>query len=152
RVGIDADVGFGPPGLYRVAHRVDPSVLVSLLVAVRNDAGLAEAARSWLAQPHEAWDVVIAAPQPALGACVDALTGAGVDAGRITTVPVDPSGDRAAWLAAAADSARGDHLLLMRDPVAGRTHDWLTRLIGYSAQEHIGAAGPLVLSADGRIT
>ncbi len=40
----------------------------------------------------------------------------------------------------------------MRDPVAGRTHDWLTRLIGYSAQEHIGAAGPVVLGADGRIT
>ncbi len=91
RVGIDADVGFGPPGLYRVAHRVDPSVPVSLLVAVRDDGGLAEAARSWVAQPHEVWDVVLAAPQPALAACVDALTGAGVDADRITTLPADPA-------------------------------------------------------------
>jgi O-antigen biosynthesis protein len=152
RVGVDADVAFGPPGLYRVAHRVDPSVPVSLLIAVRDDDGLAEAARSWVAQPHEMWDVVLATPPPALTACVDALTGAGVGADRITTLPADPASDSVAWLAAAADSARGDHLLLMREPVAGRTHDWLTRLIGYSAQEHIGAAGPVVLGADGRIT
>jgi glycosyltransferase involved in cell wall biosynthesis len=152
RVGIDADVGFGPPGLYRVAHRVDPSVTVSLLVAVQDDRGLAEAARSWVSQPHEAWHVVLAAPQSALDACVKALTGAGIDAARITTISADAGADRAAWLAAAADAAHGDHLLIMRDPVAGRTHDWLTRLIGYSAQPDIGAAGAVVLSHDGRIT
>ena len=34
---------------------------------------------------------------------------------------------------------------------AGLTHDWLTRLIGYSSQQQIAAAGPVVLSPDGRI-
>ena len=33
----------------------------------------------------------------------------------------------------------------------GLTHDWLTRLIGYSNQPQIAAAGPVVLAPDGRI-
>jgi O-antigen biosynthesis protein len=152
RTGVDAEVQFGPqPGLHRVVHRVDPEMRVSLAVAVADERGLAEAARSWTDQPHESWDVALAAPQPALESCINALVGAGVDLARISAVAADPAAGRAAWLAAAADAAPGEHLLLMQDPVAGLTHDWLERLIGYSAQEQIGASGPIVLSPQGRI-
>ena len=66
-------------------------------------------------------------------------TSAGVAGSRITTVPTSPDGDPAAALAAAADAATAEHLLLMQAPAVGLTHDWLTRLIGYSAQ---AAASP----------
>ena len=39
RVGLDGDVGFGPPGLYRVAHRVDPALTVDLVLAVETVRG-----------------------------------------------------------------------------------------------------------------
>ena len=39
----------------------------------------------------------------------------------------------------------------MQTPAAGLTHDWLTRLLGYSAQPGIAAAGPVILAPDGRI-
>jgi len=39
----------------------------------------------------------------------------------------------------------------MQTPAMGLTHDWLTRLIGYSSQPDIAAAGPVVLAPDGRI-
>ncbi len=39
----------------------------------------------------------------------------------------------------------------MQTPAAGLTHDWLTRLIGYSNQPEIAAAGPILLAPDGRI-
>jgi O-antigen biosynthesis protein len=152
RTGVDAEVQFGPlPGVHRVVHRMAPDVRVSLAVAVADDQGLAEAARSWTGQPHGSLDVAIAAPHPALETCVDALVGAGVDLAQISAVAADPRAGRAAWLAAAVDAARAEHLLLMQDPVAGLTHDWLARLIGYSAQEQIGASGPTVLSPEGRI-
>ena len=39
----------------------------------------------------------------------------------------------------------------MQAPAIGLTHDWLTRLLGYSAQPGIAAAGPVLLAPDGRI-
>jgi GT2 family glycosyltransferase len=39
----------------------------------------------------------------------------------------------------------------MQAPAVGLTHDWLTRLIGYTQQPDIAAAGPVLLSPDGRI-
>jgi GT2 family glycosyltransferase len=39
----------------------------------------------------------------------------------------------------------------MQTPAVALTHDWLTRLLGYSAQTGIAAAGPVILAPDGRI-
>ncbi len=151
RCGLDAEVGYGPPGLYRLSHRVDRSTSVDLVLAVEDETGLSEAAASWLEQPHPAWNLVIAAPQGALDAVITALTNAGIPDARITTIPTTPDADPAAALADAATAATAEHLLLMQTPAMGLTHDWLTRLIGYSQQPHIAAAGPVVLAPDGRI-
>ena len=78
RVGLDGGVGYGPPGLYRLAHRVDPSTTVDVVLAVETDEGLTDAATSWLQQPHPTWNVVLAAPDTVLGAAVAALTAAGI--------------------------------------------------------------------------
>ena len=85
RCGIEAEVGYGPPGLYRVAHRVDPRQSIALVLAVEDHQGLEDAATSWVAQPHPTWSVVLAAPEHALAACADALRAAGVADSRVTT-------------------------------------------------------------------
>jgi GT2 family glycosyltransferase len=152
RNGIDAEVQFGPfMGLHRVVHRVSPSTSVDLVLAVSDEHGLAEAAASWLAQPHPTWNLVLAAPPDTLDAATTALTTAGIPASRITTIPTTPGHDPATALAAAADAATAEHLLLMQTPAMGLTHDWLTRLLGYSHQADIAAAGPILLAPDGRI-
>ena len=151
RTGLRADVGYGPPGLYRVVHRVDVCTTIDLVLAVDNVAGLGNAAASWMAQPHRAFNVVIAAPAQTHGDIADALTAAGIPATDLRLVAVDHGTNRGAALAAAASRGESDHLLLMGTPAAGVSHDWLTRLIGYSAQSGIAAAGPVVVAPDGRI-
>ncbi len=153
---VDAGVDYGPPGLYRVVHRVSASAAVAIALAIddeHDEQGLTPAALSWLSQPHPNWNLTLAAPAHLLATATDTLTNAGLDPSRLTTVAVDPTTPRADALATAAHSADPDaqHLLLMQTPAMGLTHDWLTRLIGYSSQTDIGAAGPVVLAPDGRI-
>jgi O-antigen biosynthesis protein len=145
RSGIDAEVQFAHlGGLHRIVHWVSPSTTVDLVVATRDAQGLAQAAATWMAQPHRAWRVVLAAPDAILDDAVAALTGAGIPETRITAVA-------GTGLSSAATAATAEHLLLMQTPGAGLTHDWLTRLLGYSAQAGIAAAGPVLLAPDGRI-
>ncbi|MGO9752688.1 MAG: glycosyltransferase family 2 protein, partial [Solirubrobacteraceae bacterium] len=153
RVGAaDAQVLFGPhPGVHRIVYPVNDTRTVSLVLAVSSDEPLTEAARSWLAQPHQSWEVVLAGPPDALAACAAALQAAGIESERRTLVPIAAGIDRAHALATGAAAAQMDHLLLMQAPIVGLTHDWLRRLLGYSDQPGIAAAGPLVLASDGRI-
>ncbi|MFL5859789.1 MAG: glycosyltransferase, partial [Solirubrobacteraceae bacterium] len=144
RSGVEAEVGFGPPGLYRVAHRVDPGLRVDLVLAVTETTGLAQAAASWRAQPHPGWRVVLGAPDDIADAALDALLSAGLPREQITIAA-------GADLTEAAQAATAEHLLLMQTAAIGLTHDWLTRLLGYSAQDGIAAAGPVLLAPDGRI-
>ncbi|MGH3264642.1 MAG: glycosyltransferase family 2 protein, partial [Trebonia sp.] len=151
RSGVDAEVQFAHlPGIHRVVHRVGRSTTVDLVLAVQTEHGLAEAAASWIAQPHPAWHVVLAAPGDALDAAAHALTASGIPDARITKVP-SRSDEHTGALATAAQAASAEQLLLMQSPAIGITHEWLTRLIGYAAQPQIAAAGPVLLSPDGRI-
>jgi GT2 family glycosyltransferase len=151
RTGVDAGVQFGHySGLHRIVHRVDASTTVDLVLAAADPTGLAEAAGSWLAQPHPSWNVVLASPAEILDAAIAELTSAGIPQSRITALPA-PAGDPAAALSTAAAAATAEHLLLMQTPAMGLTHDWLTRLLGYSAQPGVAAAGPILLARDGRI-
>ena len=150
RSGIAADVEYGPPGLYRVAHRVPGSCRVTLVLALDDASGVAEAARSWVEQPHRAWRVLLTGPATVLEAAVREARVAGVANHRIRTLLSDGL-DRHAALAAAAAAADEDLLLLMQSPAAGLGPDWLTRLMGYAAQPGIGAAGPIQIAANGRI-
>ncbi len=151
RTGIEAEVDYGPPGLYRVVHRVDRTTTVAIVLAVDDETGLAAAARSWMQQPHDAWRAVVAAPAAHRDAVSAALAEAGLASTRFEVVAADTGAGRAAALQRAATAADADHLLLLETPALGLSHDWLTRLIGYSGQPGIGAAGPIVLSRDGRI-
>jgi GT2 family glycosyltransferase len=152
RSGIDADVLFGHlPGLHRVVHRVPASLSVDIVLAVTSADGLADAAASWLAQPHPTWRVILAAPPHILPDATGHLHHAGIPEQRITTIAIDPDTHPASALATAAHAATAEHLALMQTPAIGLTHDWLTRLLGYSHQPAIAAAGPVLLGPDGRI-
>ncbi len=146
-----AKVGFGPPGLYRVAHRVADTTTVELVLGCDNADGIAAAARSWTAQPHTRFGVVVSTTAAAVDAVAAALRAAGIDDSRTTIVPADDGSTNERRLRQAAARTRAEHLLLMSGPAAGVTHDWLRRLIGYSAEPGIATAGPVVLAADGRI-
>ncbi|HEX4011433.1 MAG TPA: glycosyltransferase [Solirubrobacteraceae bacterium] len=150
RSGIDADVQFGPsPGLHRIVHRVNPADTVDLVLAIRTIDGLAQAAASWQAQPHPAWRLILAAAPELLPSALAVLRDTGLTTDRLTTVATDA--DWAEAMATAAATATADHLLLIEQPAIGLTRDWLTRLLGYSQQPHIAAAGPVILAPDGRI-
>jgi GT2 family glycosyltransferase len=152
RSGITADVQFGQsPGLHRVVHRVDPSTSVDLVLAVATAEGLSEAASSWLTQPHPTWHLILSAPEDLLDTATAALHDAGLQDDRITLIPAPHAADPTAALTHAASTATAQHLLLMQTPAVALTHDWLTRLLGYSAQTGIAAAGPVTLAPDGRI-
>ena len=149
---IDARVHFSQfPGLHRIVHDVGAQTSVDLVLALTGTEGLAEAAAGWLSQPHPSWRVVLAAPATILTDATAILTTAGIDPDRVTTIATEPDQDPATALTAAAAAATADHLLLMQAPAVGLTHDWLTRLLGYSNQPGIAAAGPILLAPDGRI-
>jgi glycosyltransferase involved in cell wall biosynthesis len=152
RTGIAASVGYGPPGLYRVAAPVDPAAVIAIALAVPSADGLTAAARSWAAQPHDSWRAVLTVPEAARAAAWRELTRAGVAADRVEMIPSEE--DPAVALATAAGRAAAsgaDHLLILQSPSAGLTHDWLARLAGYAQQPGIAAAGPVVLAPDGRV-
>ena len=91
RSGVDAEVQFTHvPGIHRIVHRVRPSTSVDIVLAIGDARGLAEAAASWLTQPHPTWSVVLAGAAETLEAAIAALASAGVAESRITAVPSQP--------------------------------------------------------------
>ncbi len=149
-----ARVDYGPPGLYRVEYDVDPAQLVAVVLAVGSERGLRELGESLRRQRGVAWNLTLAAPGDKLAACIAELDAGGVGGERLVSLATAPQAEPSSSLAAAvaaATTANVDHLLLLEEPVDGLTHDWLHRLVGYSSQRHVAAAGPLVLASDGRI-
>ena len=152
RTEVDAEIRFGSlPGIHQIVHRVDPATRVAIVLATDDIDGLQLAARTWVGQPHPAWHLVIATPPALADASRGALRHAGITEDRITHLATDLPSAAALRDAAEHGVAHADHLLLLQSPVAGLTRDWLTRLLGYSRQPAIAAAGPVLLAADGHI-
>ena len=142
RSGVDAEVQFAHvAGMHRIVYGVRPSISVELVLAISDGNGLTEAAASWLTQAHPGWRVIVAGGPESLELAIELLTSVGVADSRIATVPVDSGDDRTSALAAAADAASAEHLILMDALAAGLTHDWLTRLIGYTGEPQIAGSG-----------
>ncbi len=152
RAGLDQTaIQFGPaPGLHRIIHPVPDSLTVSLVLPGDSTDGLADAARSWIAQPHPRWQVVLAGRDVTLHDGIDALRQAGIADARLRTVETGAT-SRVAALADAAGASDADVLVLMQAPAIGLTRDWLQRLLGYARQPGIAAAGAVVLGPDGRV-
>ena len=137
-------------GLYRVVHRTTAADTVAIVLAPRGVSGLAEAARVWAGTLPAGVEIGLGGPADVLDTAVGLLERAGLaERLRVATVPDDAT--QAAGLAAAAAVTGGRHLVLLRDPAVGITHDWVARLAGFSRQPQIAIAGPVVLAPDGRI-
>jgi O-antigen biosynthesis protein len=147
----DARVEYGPPGLYRVEYRVDPSLPVTVAVATGDARGLRQMGESLRGQEGVAWQLVVSAPSAALADCAAELRAGGLEADQLIVIAGADDADPSRSLAAAAAVATTDHIVLVDQPAVGLTHDWLRRLVGYSSQPSIGAAGALVLAPDGRV-
>jgi GT2 family glycosyltransferase len=153
RVGVDADVRFAEhPGMHRIVHRVAPEADVDIVLAVADERGLTQAAASWATQTHQAFNVVVGAPEHKSSEIASAIAEGGIAPDRIMVVSADPVADQAAALNAAVAQARSTRLVLMQALTEGITHDWLARLLGYAQQASIGAAGPIVVARDGRLS
>jgi GT2 family glycosyltransferase len=143
------------PGLYRIAHRVDPAVTVSIVV-VANDAAessLAElhrcaegvAARTG----HEAWELLCVAPPERFERCAQTLGAIGDH--RVRTLLGPEGSPRSGLIEHGARAASGEHLILLDAPCVPLDEGWLSALLGFSTQTQVGAVGAKVLRRDGAI-
>ncbi|HLH65514.1 MAG TPA: glycosyltransferase [Solirubrobacteraceae bacterium] len=152
RSGIEAEVHYGPRlGLHRIVHRVRPQTTVQVAIAHPQASALAAVAATLRSQPHPGWSIAAAGAQSALEHAERVLAAQGIPPERVSLVEVAAETEPARALAIAAERSAAEHLLLMDQPAAGLTRDWLLRLIGYAEQAGVAAAGPIVLAADGRI-
>jgi O-antigen biosynthesis protein len=155
RSSVKASVQFSQfPGLHRVVHTVDEATTVALVLAPESADGLAEAVASWGRQSHPNWTAVLAVTEEVAVPAERALREAGVAPERFWLIPVPDHTTSVAALetaARAAGEAGAEQLVLMQAPMVGLTHDWLRRLAGYTLQSGVAAAGPIVISGDGRI-
>ena len=153
RLGVDATVRFGAaPGLHRIAHRLSPHACVSAVRAIEDPNEVTTLARTFAEQNHQSWELVLGVPEALAAAVLVALDGIEQQPrSRISLVEVgdDMSGARA--LAAATAAATGDRLLLLERSIVGLASDWLETLVGWAGHPGVGAAGAVVLDADGRI-
>ncbi len=51
----------------------------------------------------------------------------------------------------AANEAKGDYLVLLNNDTTVISEDWLSQMVGYAMQDHIGAVGPKLLYPDGTV-
>ena len=152
RAGVAAEVQYGShPGMHRIVHRVDPGVTVDIAAAITSLHGLTDAARSWATQPHPSWQLTLTAPTPPAHPRSPTPCRTPASPPNASPSPTPKPKTPPTRLAAAAGLGHSEHLLLMTSPAQGLTHDWLTRLLGYSQQPGIAAAAPIILAPDGRI-
>ncbi|MBO0767653.1 MAG: hypothetical protein J2O48_03120, partial [Solirubrobacterales bacterium] len=149
RLGVAGRVEPGPPGLYRVVHEVPQATSVDVIVADTAHAPLQALAQSLLGESEVNWRLIICAPEAELSHARRALGVMGVTDDRLVLSSAE--GSAPVRLATGAAQSRADHLLLSPTPFQALTSGWLVRLLGYSAEAGIAAAGPLVLGPDGLV-
>jgi glycosyltransferase involved in cell wall biosynthesis/SAM-dependent methyltransferase len=129
RRGIAGEALESGPGAYRyrVRRRINGEPLVSVVIAPEGD-------------------------QEAFDRCVASLAGTAWRRHElIVTEPVDADAGRARRLNEGVRSARGEHVLLLRETCAVTDLEWMTALLEHSQRDEVGAAGAKRVSADGRL-
>ena len=158
RVGIDAEVEFGPePGVYRLNRRLNGEPLVSIVSPShapvftdwRGDHDLLHDCVSSLFLPgHYANVEVLIVPDPETD--TERLEGVrAIDPERIRVLPPEPRPfNFSKKINAGAARARGDYLLLLNDDVEAHDGGWLAAMLAIAQQEDVGAVGARLLFDD----
>ena len=137
-------------GRYRVIHRLDPTLRVSVILPLSADLrrpGLAEDARRVLEElqrvDHDHLELVVV-PVPE-------TDDAGARAADLATVLDARDGAWGSLAAAGAAVASGKVLVFLEELATPRNAEWLAELVGLAHEPAIGAAGGLVADGDGSV-
>jgi GT2 family glycosyltransferase len=136
----------GLPGHYRVVHEVDPDESASVVLALDAGQSVETVIQSVHAiadgTPGPVAEIVCAGPASAMARLGEGLGDLAPE--RLCQLSTPDGSGWAATAGAAARQARGKHLLLLDRPCAPLGGEWLTEMIGFSAQSEVGAVGALV--------
>ncbi|MBO0767726.1 MAG: glycosyltransferase [Solirubrobacterales bacterium] len=142
-----AEVQFGKHmGLHRIVYQPAAETSVSVVAVIDEPAQALELLDELNRQPHRSWELIIARPE---GSSAAEFEPEAPNRERVRSV--ESAGPALQRLVDAAATAEAEHLLLLDAPGQGLTQNWLSRLLGYSVQSDLAAAGPVVLDQNGRI-
>ncbi len=158
RVGIDGTADYGPfPGYYRVRRRLDPDLLVSIIIPTRGSSGLVwgqrrsfvvEAVRSALARTnHTRLEFVVVYDPPTPSEVLDELREIAGD--RLVLVPYAEPFNFSAKCNVGFVAARGEAIVLLNDDMEVTSDTWLEQLVAPLAEPDVGMTGAHLLYSDG---
>ena len=143
------------PGQYRVDYGHAEQPLVSVVVVVEDQMAAAQRCVMGLLEhtryPH--YEILLidnASEQPATREWLQSVDGMGSERLKVLRSP-----ERLAYSELcnqAALNIQGDYLLLLRAEVAVLDSDWLDALMNHALRPEVGAVGPRLVDADGKIT
>lgn len=159
RTGVDGTVELGPiPYWYRVRHRVDPSIRVTLVIALGSapaslaeEQALADCARSWSIGARDRVEVILAGTPATVAAHARLLSGPELDAEQFRFCSVDSASAPATLLNAAVRETTTELVVLCQELLEILSDDWFEQLAGIALQPGVGAAGGVVRTPDGRV-
>lgn len=161
RVGFEAHVhhDMAQPGWYRLEPRLTDTPLVSIIIPTCGSSKLIRGDVSPVGlhclrtirdiSTYDNYEVVIVADvrtDPTFRPRAEEMLG-----DRLRWVPFAKPFNFSEQINLGALHARGEHLLLVNDDVEVITPEWIESLLMYSRFEGVGAVGPKLLYADGRI-
>ena len=161
RVGLQARVEADPlrPGGCRLRPALAKTPPVSIVIptcgqsrAIRGEAAvlMLHCLKSILAtSTYPDYEVVCVADEETDPAMLEELRAIGGD--RLLVVAYDEPFNFSAKVNLGAEHSSGEHLLFLNDDMEVITPDWIERLVMYSAQEGIGAAGAQLRWEDERV-
>jgi len=163
RIGVDADVEIGErPGGYRCRRRPPDDARVSVVIVTAGASSrvwgverlhVVETIQSVLERTTRAPDSIdfVVVADAATPEHVIASIGRAVGHHDLQVIPAPPGIGRNTMIGMGVLAATGDFVLLLHDDVEIITDDFIDELLGYAADDEVGAVGCLSLFSDGRI-
>ena len=156
RAGLNADVLSGPgPGMYRLQRSIRSEPLVSIVIPTtgrphgRRGDLLARCLRSLDKTTWRTFEVVLATDDRQVSVeareALDRLPHTVVD------YPSRPVFNFSHKVNEAVRHARGEHIVLFNDDLEVASPEWLTSMLEYSQDPHVGAVGARLIYPDGRL-
>ncbi len=158
RAGIDGTADYGPfPGYYRVRRRLDPDMLVSVIIPTRGSTGLVwgqrrcfvvEAVRSALARTdHRNVEIVVVYDTPTPPEVLAELRDVADD--RLVLVHYTEPFNFSAKCNVGFLAAHGEAIVLLNDDMEVVSDGWLEQLVAPLAEPGVGMTGAHLLYSDG---
>lgn len=150
-----ASISAGPlPETLRLDYELTETPLVSIIIPTRDRLPmLSRCVESILEKTsYPAYEIVMVDHDSRSAETQSFLQGmAGLGDARLRVTSYSGDFSLAALFNAGAAQAKGQFLLFMHDDVAALHNDWLDKLVAHGQRPSIGAVGPRLLTADGKL-